>query len=227
MKFEGELAQFGSAKIELSKKEAKIATDFLSKLVPGYIREAGGILSDTVRYWRWRNQIKIIILAKEYLDSLNLQPKVPPLKIIVPLIESASLEEVESIQVMWSRLLASALVDETIILPNHILTLKQLNSTEIKILNWMYQQDSKSETPDMYSPTDIAKEFNLLDANAQVILEDLLRLGLLSKPSALTSEIPYSNGQCFSTELGPNRFHFNQFGMSFMKSCIEGPAVNK
>ena len=44
MKLEGEIAKFGDAKVELSEDEIEKVTQFLAKLVPDFVTEAGGIL---------------------------------------------------------------------------------------------------------------------------------------------------------------------------------------
>jgi len=228
MKLEGEIAKFGNAKVEVSETEVEAVTKFIAKLVPAFVKEAGGIFSDTVRYWKWKNQIHIVKKAKSHLESIGLQPKAPPLKIIVPLLESASLEEDTNIQEMWSKLLASALVDSATIVPNHIDTLKQLSPAEVRVLDLMYGQynaglaDDK-DTPVFFKPNDIAQAFHLTNDNAEIILEDLCRLGILVKPEVISKEVTSGSGHLFSTEFGPNKFQFRKFGLSFMKACKVGP----
>jgi hypothetical protein len=229
MKLEAEMPEFGNVKAEISESEAKAVTQFLEGLVPEFVKEGGGILADKVRYWRWKNQINIVMRAKTHIDNLGLQPKFPPLKIIVPLLESASLEEDESIQQMWSRLLASALVDDIKIVPNHILTLRQLSPVEVKVLDWMYRQFmdasvGSEQNSVFFSADHIAEVFDLSNDDAQLILEDLTRLGISVKPGVITKQLRSTTGHLISTNLGPNCFQFCQFGLSFMKACKEGPS---
>ena len=93
MKFKGEVSGIAKGELEITEEEAKSAIGFIDRIVPNFVREYGGLFSDNVKYWRWKNQVKIVLKAQEFLDSSNIEPRKIPLKIIVPLLESASLEE--------------------------------------------------------------------------------------------------------------------------------------
>ena len=67
-----------NAEIEASQEEVSA---FLEKVIPNFVLESGGILSDAVRFWKWKNQINIfsqnttgrIILVKTFFINLILR----------------------------------------------------------------------------------------------------------------------------------------------------------
>src|SRR5258708_32950982 len=93
------------AEFEASKEEVE---SFFHGIIPEFIRDFGGILSDKVKFWRFKNQVKIVKGAKKIVEENNLPKRQIPLKILIPLIENSSLEEDESMQNKWSNLLANA-----------------------------------------------------------------------------------------------------------------------
>jgi hypothetical protein len=86
------------------------AFNFVEKIVAGPIMEGTGIFTDKVKYWRFKNQINIIIKAKKFLKEKGINvPKKIPIKDLTTLLENASFEENEQIQDNWANLLANTL----------------------------------------------------------------------------------------------------------------------
>ena len=78
----------------LDKSEALLKTLF----GPSF-DELGGMISDSVRLRRFKNQIKIFSKAQQILKDKNIDPKKVSLKVLAPLIEYSSYEEEETLQV--------------------------------------------------------------------------------------------------------------------------------
>lgn len=78
--------------------------DFLSKISKHNIF---GILGDHVAVWRWKNAKKIIEKARKFSEVHKISLKTIPSKFLVEFLESASLEEEESVQDIWAKILAS------------------------------------------------------------------------------------------------------------------------
>jgi hypothetical protein len=83
-------------------KGLEIAKDFIDKLIGPSIEQVGLLFSDNIKFFRFKNQVKILVKAKNYVENRNLDTKSIPLKILVPLIEKASLEESEELQDKWA-----------------------------------------------------------------------------------------------------------------------------
>jgi len=93
---------------ETIKQSFKTAKEFLGKLVNPGLEEGGGIIQDTIKFWRFKNQINITLKAKKFLEEKGIEPvKVLP-KILVSILENGSLEEDESMQDKWAALLANS-----------------------------------------------------------------------------------------------------------------------
>ena len=77
--------------IELAKEAIKqsfeAAKEFVGKLVNPALTEGGGIIQDTIKFWRFKNQINIALKAKQFLEEKGIEPvKVLP-KTLVSILE--------------------------------------------------------------------------------------------------------------------------------------------
>ncbi|MES2223442.1 MAG: Abi-alpha family protein [Patescibacteria group bacterium] len=172
------------------KESAKIAEKFLGQLVNPALEEGGGMLSDTVKFWRFKNQINLVLKAKSFLENKGITPnKVLP-KTLLPIIENGSLEEDEGMKDRWSAMLANAADpnSNSIIRPGYPDILKQLSPLEIKILDTFYDQ-VKDKPKDEQDKTGIIKEKVIKFAGVSgdeydILVGNLFRLGLCQTPSS-------------------------------------------
>ena len=83
---------------------------FIAKYISGSIEQGMGIFEDKLKYMRWERQLRLIDKADEVLKSRGLQkPTRPiPMKLAIPLLEAASLEDDNYIQNLWINLLVNA-----------------------------------------------------------------------------------------------------------------------
>jgi hypothetical protein len=95
--------------------------------------------------------------AKAILAQLGREPQTVEPKILMPLIKAAVLESDETLAEMWARLLASAAdpISKVKVQLGFVAVLRQLDSTDPTILNWMYLRLGKDligydEVPDTY-----------------------------------------------------------------------------
>jgi hypothetical protein len=63
---------------------AKMARDYLDKLVAPALEEGGGIIGDTVAYWRFKNKVNLVLKAKAFLESKGIEPKQLLPKVVAP-----------------------------------------------------------------------------------------------------------------------------------------------
>lgn len=94
-------------------KGLELAKDFLGKLISPTIEEVGLLISDNIKFLRFKNQVKILLKAKDYVEKNNISLKEIPIKILVPLLEKASLEDEEKLQDKWSNMLVNMVDSET------------------------------------------------------------------------------------------------------------------
>ena len=155
---------------ELAKNSVELAKDFLKNITKPSLEELGDLLADKVRYYRFKNQVKILCDAQNYISEKGLEVKKIPLKILVPMLENASLEEEEILQNKWSALLANASDNSRELLAPFVYTsiLNNLTSNEVLVLDYLRDNDSISYR-DLYSI------FNINESN----IDNLFRLRLI------------------------------------------------
>src|SRR4051794_39873173 len=98
--------------VELAKKSvdtaAKAAENFLAKLTGPVAEELGAILQDRVRVYRFKNQLSMLGKAQEMLLQAHVKPESVPLRLLLPLLDGASLEDEENLSTKWAALLANS-----------------------------------------------------------------------------------------------------------------------
>ena len=56
-------------------KGLELAKDFLGKLISPTIEEAGLLISENIKFLRFKNQVKILLKAKDYVEKNNISLK--------------------------------------------------------------------------------------------------------------------------------------------------------
>ena len=120
----------------LDKSEALLKTLF----GPSF-DELGGMISDSVRLRRFKNQIKIFSKAQQILKDKNIDPKKVSLKVLAPLIEYSSYEEEETLQDKWANLTAHILSSdtETIFKHNCISVLNKISTEDAILIDQLHE----------------------------------------------------------------------------------------
>lgn len=100
--------------------------------------ELGLLLRDKVRALRQRNTSAVVEGAGRLLEDAGRPINAVPPRLLLPIIESASLENNPTIQEMWSGLLASASERADEMSPSYVEVLKQLTPVEARCLKVLY-----------------------------------------------------------------------------------------
>src|SRR3712207_5720420 len=100
--------------------------EFLGAVVGSPAQEAGSWLADSIRYKRWKSQLRILSKAQKHLERAGIDPKTVDLSVLVPLLESGSLTEDETMQDRWAALLANAASGYDTVSPAYPSILSQL-----------------------------------------------------------------------------------------------------
>ena len=85
------------------------AKEYADLVLKGSLGEIGGILSDTIGHWRLKNQVRLMLKAKEWIEKKGVDPKPLLPEIFVPLLQDASNVEDETLADMFAALLANHL----------------------------------------------------------------------------------------------------------------------
>ena len=83
---------------------------FVSRFIGGPLEQAAGIVEDKLKYLRWERQIRLMQRANAFLaeNGMSEPTRQIPMKIAIPLLQGASLEENDELQDRWAKLLVNA-----------------------------------------------------------------------------------------------------------------------
>lgn len=145
-------------------KGLELAKDFLGKLISPTIEEVGLLISDNVKFLRFKNQVRMLLKAKDYVEKHNISLKEIPIKNLVPLLEKASLEDDEELQDKWAKMLVN-MVDSENNLQNQIFpyTLSQISIEEYNALKDLLQKE--------FLHREVRKEFSALHAEDKFLMK--------------------------------------------------------
>jgi hypothetical protein len=220
--------------IELMKAALSQAREFLSRLLSPSVDEIGELLADEVRSFRFKNQIKILVKARNLLEKSNIGPSKVPVKTLAPLLEGGSLEEEESILDCWANLLANAAnpAHEKSFDNAYIEVLKQLSPAQVLILDKLhgyYHKELERKRPltlenlsidTLDIQIDGADLFNLSslqEEEFEAAMDNLVRLNLITTSGALLLN-PQVGEQYYSQPMNYPA-QFTRFGYHFVSSC--------
>lgn len=141
----GEIAKAIQESAKLGVKGLDIADKagiFLARIFQEPINEITGMITDKLRFIRWKRMVQMADEVNKILEEKNITTTraVQP-KIALPIIEEASLEEDSNLQFLWNHLLANAMDpkfnDE--IRYGYIEMIKGITGLEAKLLNEFYE----------------------------------------------------------------------------------------
>lgn len=173
------------------------------------------ILDDHLRHIRIRRLASLEAKTIEHLRTLGYDapPRTVSLKVIIPLLQSASLEEDDDLQDTWAALLANASTPELghSISVAFVEMLRAMGSLEVQILSRLYHVRTGSPDGAFYTKNlpreaklyqDTDGEVDLPPVPVQVAVWNLIRLGCLTAESMATGS--RSAGLVALTALGEN-----------------------
>jgi len=147
------------------------------------LKELGEYLAGRIRYINFKRSLKVIEEAKCLLDEQGIKPKAVSLKILVPLLENAGLEDNDDLISLWSGLLASSASAEDI-LPSFVNILSEIGSHEAKILNYIFmnrKQQNVIPSSGVVDKEELLRAFDLNHDEYGIRILNLLRLGLIEE----------------------------------------------
>jgi Abortive infection alpha len=195
---------------------------FISRFISGPLEQTAGIIEDKLKYIRWERRQRLIKRSEEFMREQGLsKPNKPiPLKNAVPLLKYATLEEDDTLQDMWARLLVNGTNDSTgiNIERSYIEMLAQISSLEAQILKTIYDLPFErtqhkgivtENLPISAAIADEVKASNYRDPSKEVklALSNLARIGCVKFAPT------YGGGEIFTT-INPTLI-----GNEFVKAC--------
>jgi hypothetical protein len=202
------------------------ALEFVEKIIAGPLIEGTGIFTDKVKYWRFKNQVKIILKAKKFLKDKGIDtPNKIPLKDISTLLEYASFEEDEKKQDSWANLLANTLNPENSFNACHVFSqvLNQISIEEINILEYMFNKSflKSSENRPYFEKNDLIRmQFTSYDLTL-LLFDNLLRLRIIEDQPPKFKEQYYADLSEFQEAeneiIASDNIRLSKFGIELLR----------
>jgi len=200
---------------------AREAGGFIAKFVSGPLEQGMGIFEDRLRYMRWERQLRLMQRAQDILQLAGLSaPTRPvPLKLAIPIMQGASLEENDGLQDRWAALLVNAANANfrSEVRRSYTSILEQITPLDAQILDILYSlpfeksQHDGIVTGNLPESARIADEKEPNDAlpsdEAVISLSNLARLGCL-RPA-----MTWGGGESFG------RVNPTVAGKAFVEAC--------
>lgn len=122
-------------KTEIPKESSGRALDALTDLIRP-VTESFGLVGDKIALHRQKVLHEIAKRTKKRLEMLNKDAKPIPPKFLVPLLEKASLEDVndEKMIDMWSNLLATSATENVELLGQYTTILAEITSSQVRLM---------------------------------------------------------------------------------------------
>jgi hypothetical protein len=112
----------------------KVAKEYAGLVFKPAISEFGGILSDSVGFWRLKNKINILLKAKKFLEERGVDPQKLLPDVFVPLLEEGGNTEDETLSDIFARLMAAHLEDDDSVHPSFAKIVGQMSPLDAKML---------------------------------------------------------------------------------------------
>jgi hypothetical protein len=220
---------------EIMKSDAvdKVA-DLLHRLAGPMFDEFGAILADKVKVYRAKNLVSTVWKTERILREAGLPANAVPTRLLLPIMESSSVENTETLQEMWAGLLATASQQTDSVSPSFIETLKQLTPDEVRHLELICLETLKFLAKDRLTdgtelvlwafgarPYAGPKEF---DIPAGVYPDTYERLGLIRRTYTVNSSLDNWDGKVSSEVDG--WYEFTEYAIRFLNAC-HGPLPTK
>lgn len=193
---------------------------FISRYVAGPIEQGMGIFEDKLKYMRWERQVRLMQRAEQLLleAGLTRPTRAIPLKLAVPLLEAASLEDDDYLQDLWARLLVNAANggSHVSLQRAYIAVLEQLTPLEAVILQKIYSLPydetrhdgvKVSKLPDEVAVGDGKHDSSEPPEEVRLALANLARLG------CIVIQKSWGGGELFEN-VNPTLL-----GKSFVEAC--------
>jgi Abortive infection alpha len=208
----------------------------LSALLGKAVKESGELITDKIRYRRFKNQVVILQRAEELLNKSGLKAKDVSLKTLVPLIERGSLEEDSKVQEMWANLLANAtqshaksglhaicieVLSSISPLEAQILYVvlskyeKERPEALAKIREWNAERKDIYPASIFFRPHELYKQVKVSDEDGEFLLDNLLRLNILRW------ENPDVDDSLANPASSPVYVHLTSLGLNVLRECTK------
>ena len=207
-------------------KALSLAKDYADSVVKGPLSELGGILSDTIGYWRLKNQVRLILKAKKWLEEKGIAPDKLLPDILVPLLNDGGNVEDETLADMFASLLASHLdpTQQELLHPSYTKVLAQLSPLDAVIMVQFRKYMSYKEARAVglrganLVVHHVAEDVKTTGRTAYLACLNLERLGILEHDGYRPPE-EHPIPDIFANSMEHQLFRMTEYGVVFCDAC--------
>lgn len=225
-----EVAKVAVKGLETSEKVGR----FLAKVLGEPIEIATGMLGDKLKFMRWERQIRLVDRVREINHARRIEGKEIPVlpKLVIPILENASLEENDLLQDLWAKLLSSAQGKDSskVVRSAFIDIIKQLEVVDAQILELIFSSHSdavdkweinvRSSIDITFSASDIMKILNISEQACEDSIDNLMRVRCIRSEIKGIEEIRIGS-ECAMIDKGNSSICLTSFGLRFIAACIK------
>jgi len=227
MNDDGEKAIQEAAKIA-AETTVKEATRFIEMVVGEPMKGLGGILSDRVNLWRYKNLLKQRDIVASIHTKRKLEGKsipIPP-RYAVPFINAASMEDDDTIQNLWAGLIANA-TD-----PNQRLSLRkvyrrmlsEMEPLDAQVLDLLmrdydFKTNITREEAQGVTVSELSAAAGCSQNEIQMSILNLYQMQCIFDHSEMTWNELNSKSIFTSTQKPDARFQISPLGISLLEAC--------
>ena len=216
----------------LAEKALDAAKEYIDLVVKEPLTQLGGILSDSIGYWRLKNRVNLILRAKKLMDSKGVSPqKIGPSN-LVSILEEGSLVDEENLAGMFAALLANQLdpKQQEKVHPSYAKVLAQLSSLDATVLTTFRKFISSEAARDVglrgggLMVEFVAKDCSIANKPCYLSCLNLWRLGLIDHCGFGWPEThPIAN--LFQDSAEHQKFRITEYGLHFLAGCDYGTHI--
>lgn len=220
----------------------EVVKNFLNRVLSPAGDAIGEVAAHPIVEWqrrRYERGASILNDAAQLVKEQQAEPTAVPGRILIPLLEKASLEEDGDLRARWVRLLASAATTPSKVLPAYVAILSELAPEEVKLLARLYRRTRRHGTRGVYYSEVTARwAGRTCDVHLEtmpVLVGNLLRLGIIRHPIQVSGrdiqhivdsrDLDIEGGydrtpaDDFDAEYDNERFSLTNLGAAFVEAC--------
>jgi hypothetical protein len=194
------------------------ACNWISRL---FGADAGGMIRDIMYFYRAKNALALQEKLDTHLAERGIStPKKMPLRLSIPFLQAATLEDDPSLQEQWARLLANAM-DPSLDIEmerSYATILRDMSPLECRVLEKIAQMPQGKGHPEITMER-LASELDIELSSVNVALCGLSRQRLLEKKPR--GNMVLSDVSTWTFEKGA--FYLTELGIRFVLACSENP----
>jgi len=169
---------------EMVKQAFEPVSDLVKRIAGPLADEIGGYLGAIARPYRVTREVKAMQKTKQMLKEAGIAPQAVPPRLLVPILEGASIEDDEDLHSRWAALLANACASPNSVHPSFIEILRQLAPDDAHLLDRLYDSCKSKRTrkvgPWVDTISYAEKERRIKEGeNPEDSFQNLIRLALI------------------------------------------------